>query len=58
LAAPASHAAVVLAFDGDEVDRAVKANPQGLTAIGRYTAQGQSSGTIYVSDTWRASQQP
>ena len=58
LAAPAAHAAVVLAFDGDEVDLAVKANPEELTAIGRYTAQGQPSGTIYVSDTWRTPQQP
>ena len=30
LAAPAAHAAIVLAFDGDQVDRAVKAHPQGL----------------------------
>jgi hypothetical protein len=58
LAAPAAHAAIVLAFDGDDVDRAAKARPEGLTAIGRYTAQGQPSGTIYVSDTWRAAQQP
>ena len=30
LAAPATHAAIVLAFDGDEIDRAVKAHPAGL----------------------------
>ena len=53
LAAPAAHAAIVLAFDGDEVDRAVKAHPAGLTAVGRYAAKGQPSGTIYVSDTRR-----
>ena len=29
LAAPAAHAALVLAFDGDEIDRAVKAHPEG-----------------------------
>jgi hypothetical protein len=51
LAAPASHAAIVLAFDGDEEDRAVKAHPQGLKAVGRFTAPGQPSGTLYVSDT-------
>jgi hypothetical protein len=51
LASPATHAAVVLAFDGDEVDRAVKAHPAGLTAVGRFAAPGQSSGTVYVSDT-------
>jgi hypothetical protein len=52
LAAPASHAAIVLAFDGDEVDQAVKAHPAGLKAMGRFTAKGQPSGTIYISDTW------
>jgi hypothetical protein len=41
----------VLAFDGDEVDRAVKANPGCLTAIRRFTAPGQPSSTLYVSDT-------
>ncbi|MGA7340315.1 MAG: hypothetical protein WBX18_06955 [Terracidiphilus sp.] len=58
LAGPAAHAAIVLAFDGDEVDRAVKAHPEGLTAVGRFTARGQPAGTIYVSDTWRAEQPP
>ena len=52
LAAPAAHAAIVLAFDGDEIDQAVKAHPEGLSAVGRFTAKGQPSGTIYVSDTW------
>ena len=50
LKAPAAHAAIVLAFDGDAVDRAVKEHPQGLTAIHRFTAKGQPSGTLYVSD--------
>lgn len=49
LAAPAAHAAIVIAFDGDEVDRAVKAHPQGLTLIRRFRAKGQPSATIYVS---------
>ena len=48
LAAPAAHAAIVLAFDGDEVDRAVKAHPQGLTEVRRFTAKGQAPATIYV----------
>jgi hypothetical protein len=56
LAAPASNAALVLAFDGDEVDRAVKERPGGLTAVARYTASDEPSGTIYVSDTWHAAQ--
>jgi hypothetical protein len=51
LAAPAAHAAIVLAFDGDEVDRAVHAHPAGLTAYRRFTATGQPSATIYVSST-------
>jgi hypothetical protein len=54
LAAPAAHAAIVLAFDGDEIDRAVKAHPDGLKAVGRFEAKGQAPGTIYVSDTWHA----
>jgi hypothetical protein len=51
LAAPAAHAAIVLAFDGDDIDRAVKAHPAGLTAIRRFSTAGQPAGTIYVSDT-------
>jgi hypothetical protein len=51
LAAPAAHAAIVLAFDGDDVDRAVHDHPGGLTKIGRYSAPGLPAGTVYVSDT-------
>jgi len=51
LAAPAAHAAIVVAFDGDEIDRAVHAHPLGLRAVGRFSAPGQASATIYVSDT-------
>lgn len=51
LAAPAAHAAIVLAFDGDQVDHAVKAHPQGLTSIRRFTAKGQPAATIYVAGT-------
>ncbi len=50
LAEPAAHAAVVLAFDGDEIDRAVKTHSAGLTAYRRFAAPGQPSGTVYVSD--------
>jgi hypothetical protein len=52
LDAPAAHAAIVLAFDGDEVDRAVKAHPAGLTPYCRFTAAGQPSATMYVSGTF------
>ena len=36
LAAPATHAAIVVAFDGDEIDRAVKAHPEGLKLMRRF----------------------
>jgi len=51
LAAPAAHAAIVLAFDGDEIDRAVKAHPEGLTAVRRFITVEQPAATIYVSGT-------
>jgi hypothetical protein len=51
LAAPAAHADLVLAFDGDEIDRAVRAHPEGLTALRRFSAPGQPSATLYVSNT-------
>jgi hypothetical protein len=51
LDAPAAHAAFVLAFDGDEVDRAVHAHPAGLTAFRRFSAPYQPSVTLYVSGT-------
>ncbi|HZB88164.1 MAG TPA: hypothetical protein VE291_05865 [Terracidiphilus sp.] len=51
LGAPAAHAAIVVAFDGDDVAAAVHAHPQNLTAIGRYAAPGQPTATIYVSGT-------
>ncbi len=54
LAAPAEHAAVVLAFAGDQIDSAVKAHPAGLREVGRFAAPGQPPATLYVSDTWRA----
>jgi hypothetical protein len=51
LKAPAQHAAIVLAFDGDAVDLAVKKHPDWLTVVQHFTAKGQPSGTLYVSDT-------
>lgn len=53
LAAPAKEAAVVLAFDGDEIDRAVKAHPQGLRAVQHFIVPWQPAATLYVSDTWQ-----
>ena len=49
LLAPATHAVIVVAWDGDEVDRAVKAHPEGLAVAGRFTARGQPAATVYVS---------
>jgi hypothetical protein len=51
LAAPASHAAIVLAFDGDEIDRAVRTHPEGLKPAAHFQMQDEPTGTIYVSDT-------
>jgi hypothetical protein len=50
LAAPRTHAAIVLAFDGDPIDQAVKEHPTGLRAVARFTAPGQPAGTVYLSD--------
>lgn len=52
LKAPAAHAAIVLAFDGDDIDRAVKAHPEGLREVGRFTASRQAPGTLYVTDSF------
>ena len=57
LADPAGHAAVVLAFDRDEVDDAVRAHPQGLRIVARFAWPGQPSGTLYVADA-PAAQRP
>jgi hypothetical protein len=51
LTAPAAHAAFVLAFDGDDVAQAVHAHPAGLSVYRRFSAPGQPSVTLYVSDT-------
>ena len=51
LAAPASHASVVLAFEGDDIDRAIHAHPEGLKLVRQFRAPGQPLGTVYVSDT-------
>ena len=50
LAAPAAKAYLVLAFDGDEIDRAVHAHPAPLAAVARFTCDHQAPGTLYLSD--------
>ncbi len=54
LAAPARQAAIVLAYAGDDVDRAVKAHPEGLREVAHFAAKDQPAITIYVSDTYGA----
>jgi hypothetical protein len=51
LAAPAAHAAFILAFDGDSVDHAVRAHPEHLTLVQRFTAPGQPAATLYISNS-------
>jgi len=52
LAAPAAHAAIIVAFDGDEIDTAVKAHLADFTLMGRFTAKNQPSAAIYASTKW------
>ncbi len=49
LAAPASHVAIILAFDGDAVADAVRAHPQDLRLLARFAAPGQPDSALYVS---------
>lgn len=58
LAAPAAHADLVLALDGDDVDRAVKTHPQGLRQVLRVSPPNQPPATIYVADTPHQSARP
>jgi hypothetical protein len=55
LNAPAAHAGLVLAYDGDDIDRAVHDHPAGLTVYCRFSAPYQPAVTLYVSDTPAAS---
>ena len=52
LAEPAAHAAIIVAFDGDEIDRAVKAHPADFTLIASFAAKNQPPAAIYASTTW------
>jgi len=49
LADPAGHAAVILAFDGDEVEEAVRLHPHGLKLVARFSWPGQPAASLYVS---------
>ena len=56
LGAPAAHADIVLAFAGEDIDKAVKAHPEHLRRLESFKspAKGwdQLDATIYVSDTF------
>ncbi|MGB8029104.1 MAG: hypothetical protein WCF30_05495 [Terracidiphilus sp.] len=52
LADPAAHAAIVVAFDGDEIDKAIKMHRTEFTLIGCFAAQNQPSAEIYASTNW------
>lgn len=59
LAAPAAHAHIVLAFAGDEIDKAVKSHPGHLSVYERFHSPfkgwDQPDATVYVSDTFQGS---
>jgi hypothetical protein len=52
LASPATHAAIIVTFDGDEIGTAVKAHLADFTLMNSFSAQGQPSAAIYVSTKW------
>src|SRR6202044_2384331 len=52
LADPAGHAAIIVCYQGDEIDRAVQAHPRGLTAVAHFTANTQPPATVYFSTQW------
>ena len=50
LASPATNAAIIVAFDGDEIDTAVKAHLADFNSLmNSFSAKGQPSAAIYVS---------
>ncbi|HVN93845.1 MAG TPA: hypothetical protein VMT38_09115 [Terracidiphilus sp.] len=52
LVEPAAHAAIVVTFEGDQIDAAVKAHRADFTLIGDYSAKNQPSAAIYASNNW------
>ncbi len=49
---PARNAAIVVCFQGDDIDRAVQTHPQSLTVAAHFAANAQPSATIYFSSQW------
>jgi hypothetical protein len=58
LAAPAEHAAYVVAITGDPVSTAVAAHPEGLTELSILCTSGQPCARIYQSDRAAAPPKP
>jgi hypothetical protein len=54
LAAPAAHAAYIVAIAGDPVDEAVKKHPEGLTETSVICTTGQPCARIFKSDIYNA----
>jgi hypothetical protein len=58
LADPAGKASIVLAFTGDEIDKAIKAHPEHLRVYQRYHSPfkgwDQPDATLYVRDDFPA----
>ncbi|HEY1803943.1 MAG TPA: hypothetical protein VGG45_05635 [Terracidiphilus sp.] len=52
LADPSAHASIVIAFEGDVIDAAIKAHQADFTLIGTYSAKNQPSAAIYASTNW------
>lgn len=55
LAAPSEYAAVVVAFDGDDIAQAVAAHPAGLTQVARIVVPNEPPAAVYVSGTGASS---
>lgn len=51
LTAPATHASIVVAFDGDDIAQAVASHPAGLAQVARIVVPDEPPATVYVSDT-------
>jgi hypothetical protein len=56
LGAPSAHASIILAFAGDEIDKAVHAHPKHLRMVQTFQPPGkawdQLAATLYVTDTF------
>ena len=62
LGAPAAHASIVLAFAGDDIDKAVKAHPEHLRIYRSFHSPSkgwdQLDATLYVTDTFPVAELP